>query len=45
MNVLIGWMEDNHGTVEASPGGLLYTDSESDHVCGIVDLLVVTSYS
>lgn len=37
MKVLIGWMEDDHGTVEASPGGLLYTGPESEHVCGIVE--------
>ncbi len=32
VKVVIGWMEEEHGTVETSPQGLIYAGRNSDHV-------------
>jgi len=37
LKVLIGWVEQEHGTVEVSAAGLVYAGPDPEHVRGIVE--------
>ena len=41
MKVIIGWMEQEHGTVETSSGGLMYGGRNPEHVRKQVELKCV----
>ena len=41
VKVIIGWMEQEHGTVETSPPGLVYGDRNPEHVRKQVELKCV----
>lgn len=38
MKVIVGWMEQEHGTVETSPHGLMYGGQNPEHVRQQVEL-------
>jgi hypothetical protein len=37
LKVMIGWLDQEHGSVEVTPGGLVYDGPTPAHVYGIVE--------